>query len=152
MAAAPRRKKARSRLYLEPLEHRWVPSVTLLNSINHATGDASPAALLNDNGTLYFSATDGIHGRQLWTSDGTVAGTVMVTDVNPTNGGIDPQQLVNVNGKVFFTADDGTDGRQVWESDGTTTGTVMVSAIPVSKTGPNIAELTSQRPPLLHGG
>ena len=45
----------------------------------------SPAALEapDVNGTLFFAADDGGHGRELWKSDGTAAGTVLVKDINP---------------------------------------------------------------------
>ena len=48
---------------------------------NGQTGSADPSNLTVLNGTLYFSANDGIHGTQLWKSDGTAAGTTMVTDL-----------------------------------------------------------------------
>ncbi|NIP52547.1 MAG: hypothetical protein GWN61_15505, partial [candidate division Zixibacteria bacterium] len=44
-----------------------------------------PSSLINVNGTLFFAASDGIHGYELWKSDGTAAGTVMVKDINPGN-------------------------------------------------------------------
>ena len=33
--------------------------------------------------TLFFAANDGVHGTELWKSDGTEAGTVLVKDINP---------------------------------------------------------------------
>ena len=37
-------------------------------------------------GMLFFTADDGGRGRELWTSDGTEAGTVLVKDINPPSG------------------------------------------------------------------
>ena len=36
---------------------------------------------------LFFSADDGIHGNELWSSDGTADGTAMVKDINPASDG-----------------------------------------------------------------
>jgi ELWxxDGT repeat protein len=33
------------------------------------------------NGTLFFTANDGVNGYELWKSDGTSSGTVLVKDV-----------------------------------------------------------------------
>ncbi len=81
------------------------------------------------NGTLFFTANDGANGVELWMSDGTADGTVMVADINPGSGGSYPAQLTDVNGTLYFSVSDGTNGTELWKSDGTADGTVMVADI-----------------------
>jgi ELWxxDGT repeat protein len=86
----------------------------------------------NVNGTLFFSANDVTHGVQLWESNGTAAGTSMLSDINvnpPGTGYSDPGNLTNVNGILFYTANDGTNGSQLWESNGSAAGTFMVADV-----------------------
>ena len=68
------------------------------------------------NGRLYFRASDGstAHGQELWSSDGTAAGTSMVQDIFPGTGSSQPGDFTISNGLLFFSADDGTSGRQIW--------------------------------------
>jgi ELWxxDGT repeat protein len=79
-------------------------------------------AMVNMNGTLFFAGNDGVHGVQIWKSDGTAAGTVMLTDTNPTTAGLNASDLTEVNGTLFFIASDPLHGTQLWKSDGTGTG------------------------------
>ena len=74
----------------------------------------SDESLVNANGTLFFSANDGVHGRQLWESNGTAAGTIMVQDINPGPAGSYPQYMTNNNGTLFFSANDGVFGQEPW--------------------------------------
>ena len=67
------------------------------------------------NGVLYFSATDGTNGRELWKSDGTAAGTARVADIDSGAGSSYPSNLTNVNGVLYFRANDGTRGTELWK-------------------------------------
>ena len=104
----------------------------LLADINPGSAGSNPTGsnpnrlLTNVNGTLFFRANDGTHGTELWKSDGTAAGTVLVKDIYPGSASSSPYDLTNVNGTLFFAADDGTHGYQLWKSDGTAAGTVLV--------------------------
>jgi ELWxxDGT repeat protein len=103
----------------------------LVKDINTLREDisSSPQNLVNVNGVLFFSATDGYHDYELWKSDGTAAGTVLVKDINPGIAGSNPQNLTAVNGTAFFSASDGTNGSELWKSDGTAAGTILVKDI-----------------------
>src|SRR5207302_41772 len=102
-----------------------------------------PGNLTNVNGTLFFTATDGVHGAEQWTSDGTAAGTVLVKDVNPGGAGSYSYNLANVNGTLFFQASDGMNGAELWQSDGTTADTVLVKDIYPGSAGSSPGNLTN---------
>src|SRR5262249_2839339 len=120
-------------LVLETLEDRIMPSLTpqMLLDLNPVPASSNPAQLITIGSTTYFTADDGTygHGVELWKSDGTAAGTVLVKDISPGGGSSYPSDFTNVNGTLFFTAEDGTDGIEVWKSDGTAAGTVLVKDI-----------------------
>src|SRR4029453_8297673 len=81
------------------------------------------------NGTLFFDADEGTTGRELWKSDGSAAGTVLVKDLDQGSADSSPSSPTNVNGTVFFGAEDGVHGSELWKSDGSTAGTVLVKDI-----------------------
>ncbi|MCP5094456.1 MAG: hypothetical protein GY943_02760 [Chloroflexi bacterium] len=66
------------------------------------------------NGLYFFAAYDGVHGIELWQSDGTEAGTVMVMDINPGAGSSNPKYFEVIDNTLYFSADDGTHGVEPW--------------------------------------
>src|SRR5437763_2852314 len=79
-------------LRLEALEDRVVPSQVpqMVLDINPTLLSSNPTGLMAVGATTYFSADDGAHGQELWKSDGTAAGTLMVKDINPGSPGSSP--------------------------------------------------------------
>jgi ELWxxDGT repeat protein len=82
----------------------------------------TPALL---NGSVYFAANDGSAGVELWSTDGTAAGTRLVVDINPGVGDSNPCQLTVFGGHLNFSAS-GPAGNELWTSDGTGAGTLQV--------------------------
>jgi len=87
----------------------------------------STLVIIGDN--MFFTATSTTSGDELYITDGTEAGTMLVKDINPGNSDASPRYLVELDGKLYFQADDGTNGVELWESDGTEAGTKMVADI-----------------------
>jgi ELWxxDGT repeat protein len=65
-------------------------------------------------GRMFFTADDGVHGFELWQTDGTAAGTRMVADLKPGPAGSAPAGMTQAGGLLFFAADDGLVGDQLW--------------------------------------
>ena len=78
---------------------------------------------------LYFRAWDPAHGFELWRTDGTAAGTVLVRDLTPGPASGDPQGLVAAGDRLWFSALDPDHGRELWTSDGTRRGTRLVQDV-----------------------
>lgn len=83
----------------------------------YPAGDAQVSRLAVVDGYLYFRASDGTHGEELWISDGSAGGTQMLADVQPGAEGSEPTWLTPVGGQLFFVADDGTYGRELHVAD-----------------------------------
>src|SRR5262245_29124839 len=96
-----KRKAARR---FERLENRVLPAFSTAFLGLLGTNDANPKEFANVNGTVFFSADNGVNGRELWKSDGTAAGTVMVKDINLGSASSAPRYLTNVSGTLFFNA------------------------------------------------
>jgi len=101
----------------------------MVKDINPGAAGSELQEFINVNGVLYFRASDGVHGTELWKSNGTPGGTVMIKDINPGPNGSFSSTLFAMNGVVYFQATDGTHGTELWKSDGTEVGTIMLKDI-----------------------
>lgn len=111
----------------------------LLKNINPA-GSSEAGGFVTFNGITYFRANDGAIGSELWRTDGTDAGTSLVSDINVGNLSSSPLLSATVfAGRLYFAASSTMLGRELWASDGSTAGTTLVADI---NTGPPDADPT----------
>jgi ELWxxDGT repeat protein len=80
-------------------------------------------------GEELFVAYDAVHGTELWKTDGTPAGTVLVSDIAPGSMSSNPSSLVAAGGLVYFSAYEPVHGAELWQTDGTAAGTRLVQDI-----------------------
>lgn len=95
-----------------------LPGTTMVKDI-YASGNLSPAELVNVGGLLYFSAEDHplTNGKELWKSDGTASGTVLSADVRPGPGASSPQFMTPAGNTLFFRATDRVHGVELWSAE-----------------------------------
>ncbi|MBP7588743.1 MAG: hypothetical protein KBA72_12390, partial [Thermoanaerobaculia bacterium] len=84
-----------------------------------------PMATVGDH--LFFAANDGVHGLELWVTDGTALNTRMVIDLRPGWASSFPSVLTAASGQLFFTARGSDNVISLWRSDGTAKGTYRIS-------------------------
>src|SRR3954451_10263066 len=104
--------RRRSAPAIEPLEPR-----TLLYGLLDTA--PTPTDLTDANGLLLFTADDGVHGPELWRSDGSPAGTYLLADIRrgagssrPVNGYDFPatRQLLTLGRYTYFAAANRSNG------------------------------------------
>jgi large repetitive protein len=121
----------RGRLFFTNRTHRdgrepWVSDGTragtrMLKNIAPGNDASNPGSLTPAAGVLYFAAQDATHptptthGDELWSSDGSAAGTAMVADINPGPDSSQPAGLVRVGSLLFFSAYDPAHGYELWK-------------------------------------
>jgi len=102
----------------------------LVKDINTTEQSAAPGfTRVSAGGKVFFTRNLKETGTELWVSDGTATGTVLLKEIvdGPVGGGI--SKLTAVFNLVAFVADDGIHGKELWRSDGTALGTFMVQDI-----------------------
>ena len=120
---------------------------TVLIKDTNANSPAPANFEVTENGSVFFSATDGVYGVELWKSDGTTNGTYMVKDINTLSGNYGSGLMITpkstLKNTLYFSADNGTNGNELWKSDATEGGTVMVKDINPYQFGAGIGSVIS---------
>ena len=92
---------------------------------------SAPSCLVAFGNLLFLSVDDGSTGRELWKSDGTGPGTVLVKDIVPGQGGSDAKPAfiagTGSGARLFFEVSSGNQ-RGIWRTDGTADGTEPVNS------------------------
>jgi len=111
--------------------------------VGASSGVTMQTFLTKGNGNqFFFVATEtGSSVREIWTSDGTEAGTHLLD--TPGAGSEYPANLLYYNGYLFYRArtTGGAHGDELWRTDGTQAGTKMVADLWVGPTGSSPANL-----------
>lgn len=101
----------------------------MVKDINPGTASSwggIPSAFVQANGVLFFFAEDATHGRELWKTDGTEAGTQLVKDIVAGANSTDVETLVASQAGAFFLVDK----TKLWFSDGSDAGTIEAGSFP----------------------
>ncbi|MBB3042284.1 hypothetical protein [Nocardioides soli] len=90
-------------------------------------------------GYTYFFADDDVHGRELWRSDGTAAGTTLFADLTPgdassdTTFGAGPTEMVATRNRLYFLT--GSIPYTLWYTDGTSPPRAASTSVPYFRSG-----------------
>jgi ELWxxDGT repeat protein len=96
---------------------------------------SNPFDFLVAGNYLYFKADDGDHGVELWRTDGTVGGTILVKDINVGGGHASLSPLAAFGSYVYFAATEDATGSELWRSNGIESGTTLVKNINLGSAG-----------------
>jgi ELWxxDGT repeat protein len=130
----------------------------LVRDIASGSADSFPRDFTAVGSTIFFTAESPATGRELWKTDGTAAGTVLVADISAGSGSSQPGYLTALGNTLLFSAETtvvtpqpgnkkkgatttANLGRELWKSDGTAAGTVLVKDIYTGFNGSNPAHL-----------
>lgn len=111
----------------------WKSDLDGSNAVSLRAGNPSfrPTWLTNCNGTLVFAANiEHGYNNELWRSDGTPEGTVLIEDLHHYGASSSPHDFMWVNGHLLFQASNEAWYQTLWVTDGTAAGTQRISPNP----------------------
>ncbi|WP_347173229.1 ELWxxDGT repeat protein [Polaribacter uvawellassae] len=120
---------------------KMVKNINTNNSVENGNGIFGGIYLVNNK--VVFEAFDTSKNKELWVTDGTEAGTVILKDINPGKGwGASLGDAAAINNHLLFNGSNGNNGFELWTTDGTEMGTVMLKNLNDAPEGSNPQNLT----------
>lgn len=107
---------------------------TVVGTTLLAVDGGCPYWLTATSDQLFFVTETAAFGEEVWTSDGTQAGTRITRDICPAGEGSAPTALTALGSELAFLAFDG-DGVGLWLSDGSESGTRRIDSFPADTFG-----------------
>lgn len=101
----------------------------LLKDIGEALGpnpSGSPTRLYAAGQMIYFVVRTGAEGAELWRTDGTEAGTMLVKDIYAGPPSASPANFCADGETLYFSAETADNGIELWRTEGTPESTVMI--------------------------
>lgn len=99
---------------------------------NPNNGNPVFAAQIGNN--IFYTATSA-DGLELWVTDGTSAGTVMLKDIYLGALGSSPSNFIVMGNELLFTARSSSFGHEIWITNGTAAGTLLYKDLLPGTTG-----------------
>ena len=99
----------------------------LVADVTPGSGSGNVEELATVGGRLYFSATDGVRGSELWEYDPATGILTFAAEVFPGSSSSHPRFTTPLGDDLYFEADDGVTGRELWHY-GPATGTADLAA------------------------
>ena len=110
----------------------------------HDFSGSKPRHTTGYGDTLYFTANESDHGRELYKFGLKYPnyGLFLIRDINSGSGDSNPSHLTPFSNGLYFVADNGVNGRELMISDGTYFGTSLILDINSGLNSSNPDELT----------
>ena len=103
--------------------------VTRIADINSGSGRGYANHITVMGTRLYFEATDGSSGMELWAHETTNASTWQVADINSGSGSGYANDITVMGTRLYFEATDGGSGYELWAHETTNASTWQVADI-----------------------